>query len=253
MTAHAPSAPFTTLYRSDIYDRISHFAGGDLTAGVSSERAKSYDHCFNYFAANTRPTEDLEKSCTVLGFYLASWGMYRGSTFLFKNTNSSRFIGLIRYIEENGPALRAIDVDHYDKESIEVLRQAYADIRRLVLPEQSAALTLVTKIMVAAFGCVPAYDTYFVRGIRALAANHDRTSFGTFSTRSLELLADFYRANRVGFDDLAKTARTATFPGSSSGGRPLSKAKLVDMYVFDLGFDPNRVQGSPQNPDASSG
>jgi len=61
------------------------------------ERASSFDYCFNYFQAFRDRTatseisarQYLELSCLHLGYYLASWGMLRGSTVL--HTKSYRF------------------------------------------------------------------------------------------------------------------------------------------------------------------
>ena len=54
-------------------------------------RYASYDYCYNYFhlIENKRDliTEEyFEKSCLVLGFYLASWGMLRASSFLLQKS-----------------------------------------------------------------------------------------------------------------------------------------------------------------------
>ncbi|MGB5988764.1 MAG: hypothetical protein WBG43_03365 [Marinifilaceae bacterium] len=41
-------------------------------------RLNSYDYCYNYFASHKGQAllDGMEKSCLVLGFYLASWGIY---------------------------------------------------------------------------------------------------------------------------------------------------------------------------------
>jgi hypothetical protein len=65
--------------------------GANLTAFLDQRapeaRYASFDCCFNYFqeARETRETDrladkdNLMLSCLQLGFYLASWGMMRGS------------------------------------------------------------------------------------------------------------------------------------------------------------------------------
>ena len=42
-------------------------------------RYKSWEHCFSYFS---KKKLDEAIACLHLSFYLASWGMYRGSSFL---------------------------------------------------------------------------------------------------------------------------------------------------------------------------
>ncbi len=45
----------------------------------NNHRYKSWEHCFKYFSQG-KLDEDI--ACLHLAFYLASWGMYRGSSFL---------------------------------------------------------------------------------------------------------------------------------------------------------------------------
>ncbi len=46
---------------------------------------KSWEHCYSYFAMHRNQPlgdEHIDLLCLHLAFYLASWGMYRGSSFL---------------------------------------------------------------------------------------------------------------------------------------------------------------------------
>jgi hypothetical protein len=53
-------------------------------------RCASFDYCFNYFrsfyensiTSELASKDNIQKSCLHLGFYLASWGMYRNSFLL---------------------------------------------------------------------------------------------------------------------------------------------------------------------------
>lgn len=227
------------LVRPDLRQRVEHFGGRSLAEGVEHRRSRSYDHCFNYFATNPEPTADLEKSCAVLGFYLASWGMYRGSSYVFRETNSELYVPLISYIEEYGPALRGIDAGTYDDASKEQVIKTFREIRKLVLPDEQTAITLVTKIMVATFGCVPAYDTYFMAGMKTIFAGHPKASFWQMTSRSLDLIQELYLSNQEAIDDLASTSRTFRFGETTPTGLPLTRAKIIDMYGFDVGLNPS--------------
>jgi hypothetical protein len=141
------------------------------------ERASSFDYCFNYFqrfrdrttTATLTDPEHREASCLHLGYYLASWGMLRGSTAL--HTKSYMFFKpVIETIAREPPALWSIDANAYTDEAISAL----LDLReRLVtaltaVPAPDGAVraptdTLVPKVMLGVFGSVPAFDTYFVR------------------------------------------------------------------------------------------
>lgn len=92
--------------------------------------------------------------------------------------------------------------------------------------------------MVGVFGCVPAYDTYFVRGIKTVFTGRAKSSFWQMTARTLELLAEFYEANRQTIDDLAASSKSFRFGDETPQGLPLTKAKIIDMYGFHLGFHP---------------
>jgi hypothetical protein len=80
-----------------------------------SRRYLSFDYAYNYFYKfnETKFKDDLEKSCLQLGFYLASWGMYRGSTFLLKS-NMKHFQEIINYISYLPSDTWDIDVNNYN-------------------------------------------------------------------------------------------------------------------------------------------
>ncbi len=61
----------------DIKDKIISFY--DLMAEDEHHRYKSWEHCFSYF---DKKEIDTNIACLHLAFYLAIWGMYRGSSFL---------------------------------------------------------------------------------------------------------------------------------------------------------------------------
>ena len=59
-----------------------------------SDRYTSFDYCYNYFQdfkSDNKLSEiavpgNLQVSCLHLGFYLASWGMLRGSSYLLQRS-----------------------------------------------------------------------------------------------------------------------------------------------------------------------
>lgn len=68
-------------------------------------RARSWDFCFDYFQSHPEPTQDMERSCLQLGYYLASWGMLRGSSYLFRSTNLRHYMEAVEIIERHNPVL----------------------------------------------------------------------------------------------------------------------------------------------------
>lgn len=50
--------------------------------------------------------------------------------------------------------------------------------------------TLITKILMGTLGCVPAYDRYFVAGLKS-----QKMASGTYNIKSILQLVDFYEKN----------------------------------------------------------
>ncbi|MGB5989189.1 MAG: hypothetical protein WBG43_05580 [Marinifilaceae bacterium] len=83
-------------------DDINEVVEGFKEEGdYARHRFTSFDYCYNYFASNKGQAllDDMEKSCLVLGFYLASWGMLRGSSFLL-DKSVMHYKDTIRYISK---------------------------------------------------------------------------------------------------------------------------------------------------------
>ncbi|MGG7663587.1 hypothetical protein [Dyadobacter sp. BHUBP1] len=141
---------------TDISQAIGHFRA----KSNPQDRYSSFDYCYNYFYTNEDPTNELEKSCLVLGFYLASWGMLRGSSFLLEKS-AVHFKPLIKYLSTIKRSTWEIDVDFYSTENIEEIIRIYSNVKQLVISNREAHLTLVTKILLGVFGFIPAFDQYF--------------------------------------------------------------------------------------------
>ncbi len=112
----------------DIESNITRFHGA--TSGAAdrdlNSRDTSFDFCFNYFqsfrdsgeiAAIVAP-ERLEMSCLQLGFYLASWGMYRGSTQRIKH-NSRHLAAVVQIFSVTESAIWNLDLNAANYTAIE--------------------------------------------------------------------------------------------------------------------------------------
>ena len=92
------------------------------------ERYASFDYCYNYFYSfykegkikELASEENMQMSCLQLGFYLASWGMMRGSSFLLEKS-VLHYSNLIKAISKKDPLLWEIDVATYTDENIKTL------------------------------------------------------------------------------------------------------------------------------------
>ena len=148
-------------------------------------RYASFDYCFNYFQSHRDDPRELvspgglETSCLQLGFYLASWSMFRASSQMLRR--SSKHLAPLVSVLANDLAYRwGLDVDGYDTETIPKVRAAEIAVRRALrdAPDVEATLeghglkglvaseTLTTKILLGVFGCRPSTPT-FVEGSRS--------------------------------------------------------------------------------------
>lgn len=85
--------------------------------------------------------------------------------------------------------------------------------------------TLVTKILLGTLGCIPAYDRYFIDGLRAKGL-----SYSTLTKKNFLSVIEFYKDNRDNFDSVQQSIK-------SKSGIYYPTMKLVDMYFWQIGFD----------------
>jgi hypothetical protein len=211
----------------------------DVVRGYISEmegphhRYASFDYCYNYFQGNRNKdlTADMEKACLELAFYLASWGMLRGSSQLLQKS-ARNFKKTIEYINSLDKNLWEIDVDDYDDVTIDLLINTYNEIKGKVIEEQRSSMTLVTKIMLGIFGSVPAYDSNFCEGFRKIS--NGECGFRSFNKKSLETIKQFYDTNKTSIDRLSNETYTYDFSSGEKTSIKYPKAKIIDMYGFAL-------------------
>jgi hypothetical protein len=203
------------------------------------ERAASFDYCFNYFQRfRSRDeinalalTPNIEASCLHLGYYLASWGMLRGSTLL--HTKSYRFFApVIQAIAQEPPAVWGIDANNYTDGNIAELLELRSRISAAMAAKSSVGDlvtaptdTLVTKVLLGVFGSIPAFDTFFKRGFRTVTDKIVKVDRHT-----LRAIGDFYIANAAAVDQ--QRARTLDFATGLPTPLRYTRAKIIDMVFL---------------------
>lgn len=196
-------------------------------------RYESFDLCYHHFRTKFRDSDtkiiDPEKSCAILSAYLASWGMMRGSSFLFKN-NYRILRKVIDFIAGLDESYWEIDVDNYP-ENYERILEIYREIKNRLVPEESQDKTLVTKIMLGVFGMVPAFDQNFTTFMREQKLSGFK--FYRFNKDALESIYQFYKKNKDLIENLHQNdgVRVIDFNGKCTDLR-YSTAKVIDMIGF---------------------
>lgn len=144
-----------------------------------NHRYRSWDHCYSHFQKRKSFTtdEDIDLASLHLAFYLASWGMYRGSSFLLWKDYRVHTPAVRVLLEDQYRSLWTIDFTSITPHSLEVdaifglvarLKQVYKATVTTVngAPSQRIATnTLITKILLGTLACTPAYDELVVDGI----------------------------------------------------------------------------------------
>lgn len=143
-----------------------------------------------------------------LGFYLASHGMYRGSSFLLFNDCKVHIPAVEEILKEEYSDLR--DYDPFSDLDLEKLpdwlfendgglRAIYNEVKKNTNYPRKTKNTnyvsdiFITKVMLGTFGCIPAYDGFFIEGLKSVNFKHD------FSKQSIQemiqKLNEFYEVH----------------------------------------------------------
>jgi hypothetical protein len=179
----------------------------------------SWEHCYRVFCG--RPA-DLDLASLHLGFYLASWGMYRGSAAI------RNFDYLIHrpvaeaLLEQQYDPLRGASLDELMLHFENLLWPLVERIKGpgLYPPSVNITDTLVTKILMGTLGCTPAYDRYFKEGLEEEGLN------ASFSRTNFQALLQFCQHNHDGFIAAQQHIQQIV-------DYPIMR--VVDMYFHDLG------------------
>ncbi len=205
-------------------DDIEYFVKEYYANCNSKSRYVSFDYCYNYFRTCADLTDDMERSCLTLGFFLASWGMFRGKSLLEKSIK--HYEETIEYIAEIPKDFWSIDVREYDT-TIDIILEIYNEIRQKMVPD-NRDLVVVSKVMLGVFGFVPAFDDYFCSTFRYLSNNE--YGFRRMNYKSLDYLFRFYLANKEVVDRLSSEMFTTDFRTGEKTSINYPRAKIIDMF-----------------------
>lgn len=189
------------------------------------DRFLAFDICHDYFSkhrGNASSSKNLRESILVLWSYLGSWGMLRGRSYLHE-LNPFFLKDAISVIDKYS-ILYDIDVADYDElgKTIEV---CYFDLRQaLSLNNDKPTNTLVTKIMLGVFSCIPATDVNVSESLYAIYGKHPRTVRTILRATKL-----YYYINKTLFSP--REIITLDWNGKEYK-RTYNTIKLIDMHAF---------------------
>jgi hypothetical protein len=184
-----------------------------------------------------------EKSAAALqlGFYLASWGMYRGSSFLLSRTYTVHEGVIERIASSQFDELWENDVgsDPSDARLAQTILAAVNSVKTAYAPYDPATDTLATKVLLGTLACIPACDRFFREGFRLSGRPYSYLN-GSFVKRIIGFCSDHRDALQ------SEQARIAAVEGMHY---PLMK--LADMYFWQIGYEAAaaRIGGEPEIPE----
>lgn len=213
----------------DFYEKMKNDENG---------RYRSWEHCYYIFSqARKTGTPDIELLCLHLSFYLASWGMYRGSSFLLQKDYLVHKHAVETILNEKYNCLLGCNVDTLNENLgllfalSEELKTIYDRIREQVCAEMGrdnpvmpVSDTLITKILLGTLGCVPAYDRFFIEGIK-----DTKTANSQFNCKSMEKIIKHYKENEKFYEPIREkmvVKECCCYP-------PM---KVVDMVFWNYGY-----------------
>ncbi len=205
-------------------------------------RYRSWEHCYKcFYDARACRKPDYDYLSLQLAFYLASWGMYRGSSFLLQKDYKVHTRVVKEILNPRYDCLCGMECKDLRNEQVQqvlnglicFMKDYYDGVRKGIKEKEvksSLSDTLVTKILMGTLGCVPAYDRYFIEGVK-----DQKVTTGNCSIKSLLKLVDYYEENKEKFEEVRKKFKVYDLP--------YPQMKMLDMGFWQIGFEKDTLKG----------
>ncbi|HML19886.1 MAG TPA: hypothetical protein PKD74_04890 [Candidatus Dependentiae bacterium] len=205
-------------------------------------RYRSWEHCYGVFSkyrAKELTSAELDYLSLHLSFYLASWGMYRGSSFLLQRDYTVHIPAIQELMKPQYLALWDVKcnvlIRQENLDSLfvlsEKLKMIYSSMRvtaNLSIDKPAPCVgisdVLITKILMGTMGCVPAYDRFFCSAVKRC-----KVSSALYNIHSIQKLCAFYAMNEETFEK----CRTVM----SQGRIDYPQMKVIDMCFWQIGYE----------------
>lgn len=219
-----------------------------------THRGRSWDRCYSFFQCYNGLNEKEQRAkrelaCLHLGFYLASWGMFRGSGTLIQKdyTIYGRIVNLILQHEYETlwkpeffrNLLTSDNRIQHDSQEISLIFKLEKQIRNYInsltviknhledVENAHATDTIISKILMGTIGCTPAYDIYFRKGLSTC----EICRCGSFTTTSFARLLNICRENGIWI--MLQEQPVEYY------GVVYPVLRVVDLYFWTKGFNAN--------------
>ncbi len=223
-----------------------------------NHRYKSWVHCYKFFRKRPKNSNKIEKwldlAALNLSMYLASWGMWRGSTFSIDLDYKFYKYAVDIIIKKEFDSLWNLDISKWEqkdlKESIspiitKLINQLKNGLKQKLKKsgskktEKNVTDTLITKIIMGTIGCLPAFDKFFrdgKKGIKIITCKLDTKRKNAFNS-----LIDFYFEvpNKVQLDRVKDKIDSWEKKNYGNDCIAYPIMKLIDMHFWIRGKNKN--------------
>ena len=207
-----------------------------------NHRYYSWEHCYSAFYEASRKKvkeRNYDYLALQLAFYLASWGMYRPSSFLLQYDYKVHIEPIEKYLfNSEYEELFGIEWSKLNeeelKEKLDLLKNLSKDLKEYYKKLRFAingkeikteiSDDLVTKILLGTLGCVPAYDRYFKKAVRKTKITN-----GNYNNESIKKIIDYYK----GYEDVLERTREGLKIKGTNIKYP--QMKIIDMTLWKIG------------------
>lgn len=204
----------------------------DNIAADEFHRYRSWDICHQAFCNS----KQAETHALELAFYLASWGMYRGSSGLLQKNHLVHKGAVDILFSEEGIKLKCNKFNEVSRKNIneilwlkDKLANHYRKINFTKGDDKTKPIsptdTLLSKILLGTLGCIPAYDRYFIDGLKEKEMKHTN-----FNNASINELFDFIDHNKPELKEAQELIFNMT-------RKHYPVMKILDMFFWQIGYD----------------
>jgi hypothetical protein len=169
-----------TELNTDIAYNVGAFLGKLISC--NNHRYRSWEHCFLHFKKYRfdLSSQAIDLASLHLAFFLASWGMYRGSSkLLTENDYRVHEPVVVALLDTRYASLWDLNI-HLPKEEVFPVSLLFQLVEELRGKYRWAGFeptnTLITKVLLGTLCCTPAHDTNFKLGVKAWNNLQDDTS-----------------------------------------------------------------------------
>ncbi len=232
--------------------------------GAPRTRYKSWEYChqeFLKYKGHSADEEIKDRLALHLGFYLASWGMYRGSTYLLQRDYKTHKKAVEVILNATCKCLWDYNPEKDDDQKIQHIHDAlfgletgiYWQVKKAYSgydeeysgDDDNSSQTLITKILLGTFGCIPAYDRFFKAGIKEFQQQNLPAGKRSFKVGNRKLTQSLISAGNEAatesFMALAHLARLNPDLFYIEENKRLNRLyppmKYIDMFFWEIGYE----------------